>query len=448
MAKKIIIAGGGASGMCAAIYAARNGADVTIIEKNNVLGKKLSMTGNGRCNLTNLDMREDCFNAAARTRMKSWLAAFGATEVIRFFRSLGVVVRNEDGYIYPASGQATTVVTALGNEIRRLGVEVVFEQQVKRIEVNTGGGISGGADGGNGADYGGGADAGNDADYGGGADDGNGTGYGGHSYVVVTDKGRFYGDAVIMATGSLSGPKTTMSTGDGYYICRQLGMSIKDTFPALVGFKCERGDGLPAAGVRSMANVSFYLGTEELAREYGEVQITPEGISGIPVMQASRDIIRLVSEKKPVYAEVDFFPDHDEKAFEELKQDMMRFLDKRTLGEFLQGFGNSNINELVLSRMKLGKSMKMKNISPSMAECILDSYRKLRFSIIDCNGYQASQVTTGGVSLGDLGDHFAYVNDEGIYCIGELVDVDGRCGGYNLQWAFMSGSIAGTAASM
>ncbi len=409
MAKKIIIAGGGASGMCAAIYAARNGANVTIIEKNNVLGKKLSMTGNGRCNLTNLDMREDCFNAAARTRMKSWLAAFGATEVIRFFGSLGVVVRSEDGYIYPASGQATTVVTALCDEIRRLGITVVYEQQVKRIEV---------------------------------AEDG------GERYVVVTDKGRFGGDAVIMATGSLSGPKTTMSTGDGYYICKQLGMSIKDTFPALVGFKCDRGDGLPAAGVRSMANVSFYLGTEELTREYGEVQITPEGISGIPVMQASREVIKLVSEKKPVYAEVDFFPDYDDKEFEALKQDMMRFLDNRTLGEFLQGFGNSNINELVMSRMKLGKGMKMKNISPSMAECILDNYRKLKFRIVDCNGYQASQVTTGGVSLGDIGDHFAYVNDGGIYCIGELLDVDGRCGGYNLQWAFMSGSIAGTAASM
>lgn len=425
MAKKIIIAGGGASGMCAAIYAARNGADVTIIEKNNVLGKKLSMTGNGRCNLTNLDMREDCFNAAARTRMKDWLAAFGATEVIRFFRSLGVVVRSEEGYIYPASGQAVTVVTALSDEIRRLGVKVVYEQQVKRIEVKDDGAKADGD--GSGAETG--------ARYGG-------------RYVVVTDKDRFDGDAVIMATGSLSGPKTTMSTGDGYYICKQLGMSIKDTYPALVGFKCDREDGLPAAGVRSMANVSFYLGTEELAREYGEVQITPEGISGIPVMQASREVIRLVSEKKPVYAEVDFFPDYDDKAFTDLKQDMMRFLDTRTLEEFLQGFGNSNINELVLSRMKLGKGMKMKNISPSMAECILDSYRKLRFRIVDCNGYQASQVTTGGVSLGDIGDRFAYVNDEGIYCIGELVDVDGRCGGYNLQWAFMSGSIAGTAASM
>ncbi|MCR5155632.1 MAG: NAD(P)/FAD-dependent oxidoreductase [Butyrivibrio sp.] len=438
MAKKIIIAGGGASGMCAAIYAARNGANVTIIEKNNVLGKKLSMTGNGRCNLTNLDMREDCFNAAARTRMKSWLAAFGATEVIRFFGSLGVVVRSEDGYIYPASGQATTVVTALCDEIRRLGVTVVYEQQVKRIEVaygaagdsrgSFGGNLSGDAKKDSGGNYGAEGDCG--------------------GYVVVTDKDRFSCDAVIMATGSLSGPKTTMSTGDGYYICRQLGMSIKDTFPALVGFKCDREDGLPQAGVRSMANVSFYLGTEELAREYGEVQITPEGISGIPVMQASREVVKLVSEKKPVYAEVDFFPDYDDKEFEALKQDMMRFLDKRTLGEFLQGFGNSNINELVMSRMKLGKGMKMKNISPSMAECILDNYRKLKFRIVDCNGYQASQVTTGGVSLGDIGDHFAYVNDNGIYCIGELLDVDGRCGGYNLQWAFMSGSIAGTAASM
>ena len=405
MAKKIIVAGGGASGMCAAIYAARNGADVTIIEKNNVLGKKLSMTGNGRCNLTNLDMSEDCFNAAARTRMKDWLAAFGVNDVIRFFRSLGVIVRDEDGYVYPASGQATTVVEALAEEINRLGVQVIFGQQVKKIEP-------------------------------------------GDEYTVVTDKDRYKCDAVIMAVGSLSGAKTTMSTGDGYYICKQLGMNVKDTYPALVGFKCDKEDGLPAAGVRSIGNITFYLGTEVIAREYGEVQITPEGISGIPVMQASREVIRFVTEKKPVVASVDFFTEYDDEEFAALKKDMMRLLDNRTLGEFLQGFGNSNINELILKRMKMSPGMKMKNISPSMAECILDAYRDVRFKIVDSYGYQASQVTTGGVSLGDIGDDFAFVNAPGVYVIGELLDVDGRCGGYNLQWAWMSGCIAGTAASL
>ena len=197
-----------------------------------------------------------------------------------------------------------------------------------------------------------------------------------------------------------------------------------------------------------MANISFYLGNEVIASEYGEVQITPEGISGIPVMQASRDVIRFVEEKKPVTASVDFFPDHDEKDFEALKKDMLRLRDDRTVGEFLQGFGNSNINELILHRMKLSPGMKMKNISESMALCILDAYRDVRFKISGSYGYQASQVTTGGVSLGDIGDDFAFVKENGIFVIGELLDVDGRCGGYNLQWAWMSGSMAGTTASM
>ena len=127
---------------------------------------------------------------------------------------------------------------------------------------------------------------------------------------------------------------------------------------------------------------------------------------------------------------------------------MLKLKDDRTLEEFLQGFSNSNITEMVLSRMKLSKSMKMKNISSSMAECILDNYRALRLKIDESYGYMASQVTTGGVSLGDIGSDFADKKSPGIFCIGELVDVDGRCGGYNLQWAFTSGSIAGTAASL
>ena len=393
--------------MCAAIYAARNGAKVTIIEKNTVLGKKLSMTGNGRCNLTNLDMREECYNTAARGRMKEWLSTYGVEDVISFFKSLGVVVKSEDGYIYPVSGQASTVVRALENEISRLGIEVVYGQQLKGVSAE---------------------------------DEG--------VYEVKTDKDSFTCDAVILAVGSLSGAKSTMSTGDGYYICKKLGMNVKDTYPALVGFKCDPQEQMPKAGVRITADISFVLGKETLAREQGELQLTADGISGIPVMQASRDVIRFVEEKKPVYAVIDFFPDYDDKDFESLKADMLKLKDDRTLEEFLQGFSNSNITEMVLSRMKLSKSMKMKNISSSMAECILDNYRALRLKIDESYGYMASQVTTGGVSLGDIGSDFAYKKSPGIFCIGELVDVDGRCGGYNLQWAFTSGSIAGTAASL
>ena len=393
--------------MCAAIYAARNGAKVSIIEKNDCLGKKLSMTGNGRCNLTNLNMREDFYNAAARSRMKNWLGTYGAEDVICFFKSLGVVVKSEDGYIYPVSGQAKTVVDALKNEIERLGIDVIYKEQLKSVNSLENG-----------------------------------------SLEIVTDKSRYEADRCIIAVGSLSGVKSTMSTGDGYYICKMLGMNIKDTFPALVGFKCEEGEYLPDKGVRCDARISFMLGNEVLTSEEGELQITSDGISGIPVMQASRDVIRFVEEKKPVYAVLDFFPDYDERDFDLLKKDMLRLKDDRTIEQFLLGVANQGVTDMILYRMKLSKTMKMKNISDSFAECILDSYKGLKLKIADSYGYQASQVTAGGVSIAEIGNDFSFNKNNNIYVIGELLDVDGRCGGYNLQFAFTSGSIAGCASSL
>lgn len=393
--------------MCAAVYAARNGAFVTIIEKNSCLGKKLSMTGNGRCNLTNLDMREDYYNPAARGRMKDWLGTYNVEDVIRFFKSLGIVVKNEGGYIYPLSGQAQTVALAFENELKRLEVKTVFGQQLKKIERTRGGELN-----------------------------------------IHTDKETYSADAVIIATGGKSGAKSTMSTGDGYYICSRLGMNIKDVHPALVGFKCAPEEIMPDSGIRSMAEISFVLGNEVLAREQGEIQLTKDGISGIPVMQASRDVIRFVEEKKPVFAVIDFFPDYDENDFKALKADMLRLKDDRTLNEFLIGFHNSGVTGMILSRMKLSGTMKMKNISVPMAECILDNYRALRLRLHTSFGFVASQVTSGGVSLGDIGSDFSYRKDPDIYVVGELLDVDGRCGGYNLQWAWTSGSIAGVAASL
>ncbi|MBE5840237.1 MAG: aminoacetone oxidase family FAD-binding enzyme [Butyrivibrio sp.] len=408
MSRKIIVAGGGAAGMCAAIYAARNGAEVTIIEKNTQLGKKLSMTGNGRCNLSNLDMSEKMYNPAAENRMKQWLSVYGVLDVINFFKSLGIIIKSEDGYLYPISGQASTVVSAFENELKRLGVNIIFGEQVKSIEENK--------------------------------DD--------HIYKVVTSKNYYFADRVIVAIGSLSGAKSTMSTGDGYYICKKLGMTIKDTYPALVGFKCEEGEILPEAGVRSTAEAAFFLGNEELAREYGELQLTKDGISGIPVMQASSKIIKFVEEKKPITVSINFFADYDEDDYLSLCKEMLQLRDDRTLEEFLNGFHNSYINDLIIRKMKMGRSMKMKNISESMVMSIFDSYRNFKLKLADSYGYQASQVTAGGVSLGDIRDDMTVKDHDGLFVVGELLDVDGRCGGYNLQWAWTSGSIAGTVASL
>ena len=407
MAKKIIVLGGGPSGMCAAIYAARNGAEVTIIEKNSQLGKKLSMTGNGRCNLSNMDMNERMYNAAAEKRMKQWLSVYGVLDVISFFKSLGIVIKSEDGYLYPVSGQASTVVEAFKSELSRLGVKVIYNEQGKSVKPLEG-----------------------------------------NRYLVVTNLRSYEADRVIIATGGLSGAKTTMSTGDGYYICKMLGMNIKDTYPALVGFRFDDKEITPETGVRCTAEISFMLGTEVIAKEYGELQLTREGMSGIPVMQASGKVVRFLDEKKPIYASINFFPDYDDEDFLSLEKEMLRLRDERTLEEFLNGFQNSQINDMIIRRMKMGRTMKMKNISESMVLSIFDSYRNYKIRLKESFGYQQSQVTSGGVSLGDVRDDMTVTKHDGVFVVGELLDVDGRCGGYNLQWAFTSGSIAGTVASL
>ena len=406
--RKIIIAGGGASGLCAAIAAAREGASVTVIEKSDNCAKKLSMTGNGRCNLTNMDMSYEDFNESAKGRMKKFLNRFGVQRTLEFFRSVGLVMTDEAGYVYPISGQATSVVNALFKECERLQVSFCYNEQVKKI-------IPDGKD-------------------------------GAIHFTVKTTRGEYEADRVILATGGLAGPKTCMATGDGYYICESLGMKKKETFPALTALISE-DETLPQnKGVRMMATVSFMIGEGVFASEYGEVQITGTGISGIPIMQASGLVAEHLSKNRPVTVSINFFPEHDDEAFDKLVDTMLSLPGERRLGELLEGFCNSEINEMVLKRMKLSGSMKLKNVGDSMLRCILERYRDIRIDIKDVSDYKKAQVTRGGISLGDIDDDCQSITTPGVFVVGELCDVDGRCGGYNLQWAWCSGYLAGEAA--
>lgn len=350
-------------------------------------------------------------------------------------KSLGVVTQSEEGYIYPLSGQAVTVQNALFDEVKRLGIEYISGRQLKKI-----------------------------------------TPLGDSKGFEVKASGETYAaDAVIIATGGLSGPKSTMSTGDSYYIAKSLGMEVTKTYPALAALLSDDKDLPKEYGVRMMANVSI----EEIDDlcEYGEVQITSKGISGIPVLQLSgrvaqyldlisrdngnnKDSSNCVDKNKTqtknavidknsnkVTAVLDFFPSYSDDEFENMKKDISGMAEGKSFIQVLDGICNHLIGVMILGRCGIDQNAVVGKGDFDKLCSIINEFRKVRISICGVSDYTSSQVTKGGVSLDDLSDDLESLKTPGVYVVGELTDVDGRCGGYNLQWAFTSGSIAGKAAA-
>ena len=391
--QRIVIAGGGASGLCAGVLLARNGFPVTVLEKTDTAGKKLSMTGNGRCNLSNLATDASCYNEAARPLIEKLLPRAGVRETVAFFREIGVLLRNEEGYLYPVSGRAKQVVASLLDAFLAAGGRMVYGAQLKRV-----------------------------------------TGAG--PFRACTADEAFDADCVILATGGLSGPKTTASTGDGYYIASDLGMEVTERFPALVRLLSDDKT-LPAdTGVRARARVTFLADGVPFAEECGEVQLTAEGISGIPVLQAGAEAAKALSRGASVTASLDFFPDVTEEAWEALASSFAARQTHQTAGSILNGVADARVNEMVLSRAGIETGMPFERIAEKTRRDLMNGYRALRIRITGTADYTQAQATAGGVALSSLSDTLESLKKPGIYCIGELADVDGRCGGFNLQWAW------------
>ena len=436
--KSVVVIGGGAAGMAAAITAARNGARVTVLEKGKEACKKLTMTGNGRCNISNTEMDPACYNDEAAARFSSLFDERSVDTVINFMRSLGVLVRSEEGYLYPVSGQALSVSRALVSEAARLGVEVRYEAQVKGV-----------------------AAAGDETGL-------------KVTYMNLQGGGaaeEIGADAVVLACGALSGPKSTGSTGDGYYIAEKNGMTVTQRLPALVKLLSGDRDLPRERGVRMWGNVSFFLEDGSLiAEEYGEIQITSEGISGIPVLQASRQVAKAVKEGKEVEARLDFFANIDRRRkvrakdtdgvneqrkkvndslyAEFVENYIAQFMKsgKVSAEEFLNGISNGYINELVMLREGVDREAAIDTLGEEKLKKMLMLYRGLPVNICDTGNYEEAQATSGGIALDELDDTLQAKKVPGLYVAGEVADVDGRCGGYNLHWAFLSGMIAGEAA--
>ena len=274
--RKGIIIGGGASGLMAAITAAKQGADVTVLELTARPGKKILSTGNGKCNLTNLYMDPSCYRSDQSGFETAAIRNFPPSAATAFFRELGVLTMDRGGYIYPMSGQAQTVLDALLRGADRAGVRIITECEVRNAKRQK------------------------------------------DRFSVETDRGIYTGDFLILACGSMAA-KGTGSDGSGYALAKQFGHRIIKPLPALVQLKCE-GNLLPkASGVRTDCLVEIRTGDgKTAAKDRGELQITDYGISGIPVFQVSRYAAKLLDRKQKVSAVLNFLPDLDEEEVQDL----------------------------------------------------------------------------------------------------------------------------------
>lgn len=409
MHKKIAVIGGGASGIMAAITAAEAGAQVTLYEHMKV-GKKILSTGNGKCNLTNLNLSIKDYNTGDSSKVKACLESFGVEESLRFFQRIGLMLRDKNGYVYPYSEQAAMVVQVLLNHVNHLGISIV-QKHVKHIGISK-----------------------NSKSY--------------HSVWLETEEGKkdFF-DSIIIACGSKAAPKLG-SDGSGYHLAEELGHKIIPVFPSLVQLRCKDVFCKELAGIRTQAGIHIFDRNQEITSEEGELQLTDYGISGIPVFQLSGMINRYLYEQKnaSLKAVVDFMPDTTIKQLEGYMKQRMANSPRMSLNELICGTLNQKLCKIILKRAQLKEDSKVGTLSKEKLSEILYLFKNFSYEIVGSNGFEQAQVCCGGVDLQEVTEQLESKLVPNIYFAGEILDVDGRCGGYNLQWAWTSGYIAGMAA--
>lgn len=499
-AGQVAVIGGGASGCLAAIAAARAGCTVFLLEKNEKIGKKLYATGNGRCNLTNLNIDESCYHSVSEDprggTVMEILNRFSNDDLISFFRDLGVPVHERDGYVYPRTDQAETVVRALEKCIRNLGIHVMTGTKVCSIERTAEplsfriryessppgnvppAGLRSYAAVSSGRNRGSGSVSGNRKEFFSGKGK---SGKGRESFsgnlsesFSRNRKEPFSGRGreekrrspapmgeekyrrgmidcgrVILCTGGLAGSSFGCD-GDGYDIARSFSHRVTPLYPALTQLVCDCPWLKRAAGARCHAAVCLVDSSGNIigsSTEEGEVQMTDYGISGIPVFQLSGRAARILSGGETLSARINFLPEFSQEQFE--KETAARLLESRDqmLSDLLLGLAHRKVIDFLLASEGLQSEMKARRLSDQKLTGLIRKLRAFDLRVTKVRSFENAQVTSGGIPLSEVSDRFESVCCPGLYLAGELLDVDGKCGGYNLQWAMSSGYLAGSAAA-
>lgn len=407
MVNRIIVIGGGASGMMAAIIARRKGSDVILLERNNRVGKKLLTTGNGRCNYTNLNLSTNNYHGHNPSFAEEALSEFNVDKTLEFFESLGITPADEDnGKVYPLSFQASSMLDVLRFEMEFQGVQVVTDAFVSDITKK-------------------------------------------NNFTVKLKDGRlFHSDKVIIATGGMAMP-VSGSDGTGYSFSRSLGHTVRDTFPGLVQLKLEGNIFKQIDGVKFIGRAGIYHKNRLVVDDSGDILFTDYGISGPPILQISRKAIELMNMGHEVELRISIISSKSKYEIKDYLIRRFKNLYMKSMDEALVGMINKKLIITVLKELSIDKNIKASDISIEQIDGLAELLTSWSFKIIGNKGWGQAQVTAGGVNTDEI--HSNTMESKlvkGLYIIGELLDIDGDCGGFNLQWAWSSAYLAGMNASI
>ena len=400
MKTEIAVIGGGASGLMAAITAKKSGKEVIILERKDRILKKVLITGNGRCNITNVNASISNYFGKNISSVENILNRFTPQDTMDFFNELGIVCNEENrGKVYPLSGQASSVVDALRFEAEKLGIKIETEFYVRKIEKD------------------------------------------GFKFRIYSeDRKKIEAGRVIIAAGGQSYPELG-SNGSGFELAKELGHSVTKLSPSIVQLKTEKYQVKGLQGIKTDVAVTAYGDNKKICTYDGELLFTDYGISGNVVFNISF----VMPLYKDVEFEIDFMEKFDYNELYEMLKERKRILSHLTMENYFNGMINKKLGQF-LSKVsgieKLSKPVKDLNDSDIRKLCTV--LKKYRVKILETTGFKNAQVTAGGVSLDEVNiETLESKIVKGLYFSGEVLDVYGECGGFNLQWAWASGYIAG-----
>ena len=400
MKTEIAVIGGGASGLMAAITAKKSGKEVIILERKDRILKKVLITGNGRCNITNVNANISNYFGKNISSVENILNRFTPQDTMDFFNELGIICNEENrGKVYPLSGQASSVVDALRFEAEKLGIKIETEFYVRKIEKD------------------------------------------GFKFRIYSeDRKKIEAGRVIIAAGGQSYPELG-SNGSGFELAKELGHSVTRLSPSIVQLKTEKHQVKGLQGIKTDVAVTAYGDNKKICTYDGELLFTDYGISGNVVFNISF----VMPLYKDVEFEIDFMEKFDYNELYEMLKERKRILSHLTMENYFNGMINKKLGQF-LSKVsgieKLSKPVKDLNDSDIRKLCTV--LKKYRVKILETTGFKNAQVTAGGVLLDEVNiETLESKIVKGLYFSGEVLDVYGECGGFNLQWAWASGYIAG-----